>query len=99
MNICLRAAGDVVRREPKYSVSLTRVPALVDAVVDGPAGDDGDDDVHDEVEEQEGGRHGPVGGGRHAAAGSRSRSRTGRREEGKFAGDSAAVALWFLRCV
>jgi hypothetical protein len=40
-----------------------------------------------------------VGGGRHAAAGSRSRSRTGRREEGKFAGDSAAVALWFLRCV
>lgn len=57
--------------------TLTRVPALVDAVVDGPASDDRDDDVHDEVEGQEGRPHGPVGGGRHAAAGlSRSRERT-----------------------
>jgi hypothetical protein len=44
---------------------LTRVPALVDAVVDGPAGDGRDDDVHDEVQEQEGGRHGPLAAGRH----------------------------------
>lgn len=65
------------RRRRSTAGTLTRVPALVDAVVDGPASDDRDDDVHDEVEGQEGRPHGPVGGGRHAAAGlSRSRERT-----------------------
>jgi hypothetical protein len=64
-------------RRRRTAGTLTRVPALVDAVVDGPASDDRDDDVHDEVEGQEGRPHGPVGGGRHAAAGlSRSRERT-----------------------
>ena len=61
------APGAASRRRQK-SNTLTRVPALVDAVVDDPAGDGRDDDVHDEVEKQEGGRHGPVGGGRHADA-------------------------------
>lgn len=52
-------------RRRRTSSTLTRVPALVDAVVDCPASDDRDDDVHDEVEGQEGRPHGPVGGGRH----------------------------------
>jgi len=104
ISCCLCARRGAATSKNKYT--LTRVPALVDAVVDGPAGDGRDDDVHDEVEEQEGGRHGPVGGGRHAASLSLADRH---RPEGKLscwdrvsavrARAGAAVALWFLLCV